>query len=472
MAVRRPLFRPISLNLPSLPARRAGPSTATLSGLPGRAARFGRLVRQRYLLAFDLVGVVAAAYLALAFRYDRISEPLRVPGFLPVVAILLVMRTLTNVRLGLYRRRWRFASVPDLERIVIAVALGSLGSIVAFYLISVIAQPSWTVGFPRSFWAIELLLSVILVGGVRFGIRAASEMMTGGSRRTAGDPQATLLYGAGRAGVLMARSAQQNPGAGVRPVGFLDDDMSLKGGIVAGLRVLGGLGDLERAVATTRARRVLITMPGAMGVAVRRVVDAALALKLEVRTVPSVTDLLDGSVDAYRIRRVRVEDLLRRPIVTERALGVHEIIRDRDILITGAGGSIGSELARQVFALHPRRLVLVDRAESSLYLIQRELETRRGRGQGDGELHIRLANVSSRAAMHRLVARESPSVIFHVQARADDGRASLRCRPREHRRDARDARCSGRRGRRPIRLRLDGQGRPTLQCHGRKQAGR
>ena len=157
-------------------------------------------------------------------------------------------------------------------------------------------------------------------------------------------------------------------------------------------------------------------MPSAPGIAVRRVFEAALALQLDVRTVPSVTDLLDGSVDAWRVRRVRVEDLLRRPMVTEHAAGVEEIIRDRTVLITGGGGSIGSELARQVFAIGPRRLVLVDRAESPLYLVQRELETRRSRGRGSGELRVHLANVASRAAMERLIAEEAPSVIFHAAA--------------------------------------------------------
>ncbi len=199
-------------------------------------------------------------------------------------------------------------------------------------------------------------------------------------------------------------------------MGFLDDDPDLTGGIVAGLRVYGGLASLPRAVAETGAQTLLITMPGASGIAVRRVVDAALAIKLDVRTVPSVHDMLDGSVDAYRVRRVRVEDLLRRPMVTEHAGGVEEIIRDRTIVITGGGGSIGSELARQVWAIGPRRLILVDRAESPLYLIQRELLSRRHRGHGGGELRVHLANVASRAAMDRLIAEEAPSVIFHAAA--------------------------------------------------------
>jgi FlaA1/EpsC-like NDP-sugar epimerase len=208
----------------------------------------------------------------------------------------------------------------------------------------------------------------------------------------------------------------RNPGAGVRPVGFLDDDPSLSGGYVAGLKVYGGLGAMKKAVAETGARNLLISMPSAPGSAVRRVLDAAVELHLDVRTVPAVEDLLDGSVDAYRVRRVRVEDLLRRPMVTEHAEGVEELIRGRTVMITGGGGSIGSELARQVFAIGPRRLILVDRAESPLYMVLRELESRRRRGHGSGQIVIHLANVASRAEMERFVAREAPSVIFHAAA--------------------------------------------------------
>jgi FlaA1/EpsC-like NDP-sugar epimerase len=132
--------------------------------------------------------------------------------------------------------------------------------------------------------------------------------------------------------------------------------------------------------------------------------------------VPPITDLLDGSVDAHKVRRVRVEDLLRRPMVTERSAGVEEIIRDKVVVISGAGGSIGSELARQVFSIGPRRLVLVDRAESPLYLVLRELEARRLHGRGSGEVRIHLANVASRAVMERLIAAEAPNVIFHAAA--------------------------------------------------------
>jgi FlaA1/EpsC-like NDP-sugar epimerase len=394
--------------------RRAFTATSSWSDR-GFAQLAGRL-RGRHLLAIDLAGIVVVAYLAVALRFDRIDGPFLVPAFPLVAAILLTVRTIVNTRLGLYRRRWRYASVPELERIVGAVAIGSLASMAIFYGVSAVSDTTWADGFPRSCWLIELLLSCATLGGIRFGIRVASDASLDRSRARAADPRATLLYGAGQTGSLLARFAQQHPESGVLPVGFLDDDPTLAGGIVAGISVHGGLSSMARAVAMTGARTLLITMPSAAGSAVRGVVDAALALNLEVRTVPSMTDLLDGTVDAYRVRPVHVEDLLRRQTVNERASGVEEIIRDRTVLITGGGGSIGSELARQVFAIGPRRLVLVDRAESPLYLVQQELEMRRRRGRAHGELRIHLANVASQAAMDRLIAAEAPSVIFHAAA--------------------------------------------------------
>ncbi len=417
MSVRREV--PPTLPLGGGPAALPGVEASDdlpLGAIRSRARHFVWHPRGRYLLAIDLLGIFAASFVALTLRFDRVTWAAIVPDFPVVLGLLLAVRTITNISLGLYSRRWRFASVPDLERIAAAASLGSLASVVLFYGVTFLASGSWADDFPRSFWPIELLLSVAILGGVRFGIRVASEHAATAATTPRVADRATLLYGAGHAGVLMARSAQRSPGSGVRPVGFLDDDPGLNGGIVAGLRVYGGLGAMERAVAATGAQTLLITMPSAPGQAVRRVFEAALALRLDVRTVPPLTDLLDGSVDAYRVRRVRVEDLLRRPMVTEHADGVEAIIRDRTVVITGGGGSIGSELARQVWSIGPRRLVLVDRAESPLYLVQRELETRRNRGRGSGELRVHLANVASRATMERLIAAESPDVIFHAAA--------------------------------------------------------
>ncbi len=375
----------------------------------------GRL-RGRHLLVLDTLAIFGASYVALAFRHDSLLGLDMVVPYLPIMAILLAARIGANLRFGLYSRGWRFASVPDLGRILAAVILGSGIAFAVVYTLAFLTNGSLTASLPRSFWAGEMLLTAAAFGGVRFAIRATSEWMPRSSPIAAVDVQDTLFYGAGRTGVLMAGSAQRKPAAGVVPVGFLDDDPTLAGRLVANLRVFGDLEALPRAVAATGAQAILITMPSAPGTAIRRVVDAALALGLEVRTVPSMIDLLDGTLDAYRARRVQVADLLRRPTGSSHPAGVREILHDKTVVITGAGGSIGSELARQVYALGPRRLVLVDRAESALYLVQRDLEARRGRGHGRGELRAHLANVASRPAMDRLIETEAPDVIFHAAA--------------------------------------------------------
>ncbi|MBA3587547.1 MAG: polysaccharide biosynthesis protein [Chloroflexi bacterium] len=373
-------------------------------------------MRGRHLLVVDVIGLVLAAYVALAFRFDADHALQKVPVFAPVLLVLLAVRVATNMRTGLYSRGWRFASIPELGRIVVAVLVGTVITIGVVYGADAAFGVSWTKEFPRSFWVGELLATLAVLGGVRFAIRAATEWSPGVSHAADPSLRPTLLYGAGRSGASMAMSAMRKPKAGVLPVGFLDDDPHLAGGFVGDLRIFGGLEALDRAIAATGAEALLITMPDAAGTKIREVVDAALARGLDVRTVPSIGDLLDGTLDAYRVRRVQVEDLLRRTTGTEHPAIVHEIIGDRVVLITGAGGSIGSELARQVFALGPRRLILVDRSESALYLVQRELEAKRDRDHPLAELRAHLANVASRAAMDRLVATERPDVIFHAAA--------------------------------------------------------
>jgi FlaA1/EpsC-like NDP-sugar epimerase len=419
LTVRR-TARPRTFQPPSLPAVRgyAGilhqPDHPRLNR-PTVAQTVARL-RGRHLLFIDLAAIVAASYIALAFRYDGLLGVEGVAPYFPILAILLTTRIAANMWFGMYSRGWRFASVPDLTRIVAAALLGTGLAVAIVYPVAWVTGGALTLGFPRSFWVGEMLLTVAALGGVRFGIRAASDWMPRSIPIAVIDRRRTLFYGAGRTGVLMVKAAQRKPEAGVVPVGFLDDDPSLAGGLVANLRVYGGVNALTHAVQASGAQALLITMPSAPGSGIRRVVDAAMAMGLEVRTVPSVNDLLDGTLDAYRVRRVQVADLLRRPTGSEHSAAVREILHDKTVVITGAGGSIGSELARQVFTIGPRRLVLVDRAESPLYLVQRELEARRDHGLGRGEVRAHLANVASRAAMDRLIETEVPDVIFHAAA--------------------------------------------------------
>ena len=385
--------------------------------LSARLFRFGRdWIGGSYLVAFDIVAAVVSTYAALSIRHEDLLSASEVAAFMPLALAPLLVRPLTNMRFGLYRRVWRFASVTELVQILAASATGSVLALALALLVL------WPISGVRtfigpSFWIVEFIVNVGLVGGVRFLIRAVSEWQTQRSADLAGTGRVpTLLYGAGKTGMIIARSGIQEPKAGVRPVGFLDDDPSRAGKSVGGVPVFGGLSSLRRAIETTNARMLLITMPTATGQRLRSVMEAGLAAGLEVRTVPPIHELMDGSIDAFRARRVKLDDLLGRPLATEHAPVVEDLVRGKTVMITGAGGSIGSELARQVHSLGPKRLVLIDRAESPLYTIQRELEVRHLHGRGTGVVEASLANVVSRDLMRRLVASSAPDIIFHAAA--------------------------------------------------------
>jgi FlaA1/EpsC-like NDP-sugar epimerase len=380
------------------------------------AAGGGR-IRGRHMFLYDLAATAASIYLALAIRADALILPATVAAFTPVILIPLLARPLVNIRFGLYRRVWRYASIDDLIQTAIATLVGSFIALLLVFGLVLLLGVASREPVPPSFWVIEWTFNLAFVGGIRLVFPALSELRV--HRSTAQSTQRripTLLFGAGDAGTVMARSSLREPKAGVRPVGFLDDNPARAGKSLVGLPIFGDLTNLDRAIAATGAQMLLITMPRVSGPAVRRVVEAGLAAGLEVRTVPPIHELLDGTIDAFQTRRVKVEDLLGRPLATEHAPAVEALIRDKTVMITGAGGSIGSELARQVYGLRPRRIVLVDRAESPLYTIHRELEVRRLRGTGAGQIDHHLANVVSRDRIARIIGDSVPDVIFHAAA--------------------------------------------------------
>ena len=304
-----------------------------------------------------------------------------------MVALLLAARTIANIKWACTAAAGDtpvFRSSSGSQR---PCCFGSLISIIVFYGASDLS--SLGEGFPRSFWVAEALFSATILGGLRFGIRAAYHHTRAPTACPQRPAQPCCMEPVKRASMSPAQRGESPARASVRSVFWTTIRVWPDKSSVTS-RCSEALSPWSEPSSSTGADTLLITMPRATGAAVRRVVEAALALNLDVRTVPSLAELLDGSLDAFRVRRVQVEDLLRRPIVTERVAEVDELFRDRTVLITGGGGSIGSELARQIFALGPRRLVLVDRAESPLYLVQRELETRRRRGQGSGEVRIHL----------------------------------------------------------------------------------
>jgi FlaA1/EpsC-like NDP-sugar epimerase len=396
-------------------------------------------IRGRHLFLIDLVVIGLAIVGAMLLRFDTLRFVEDALIYFPAALFPFIVRPPINVLGGLYSRAWAYASVGELFRIALVVAAGSIVGLVVFYGVLVPLGVEGTVTpvgrFPRSFFVLEGLLTLAGMGGARFLIRASTEWQgwrpgdPDRRRRGSGDetvgPVPTLVYGAGDIGATVLRTvAAASDGLGMRIVGLLDDDPRKRNQILRGQKVRGSLADLGDVARVTGARRLLIAIPSASGDVVRRAVEEATALGLETRTVPSLDELVSGRLGAAAIREVQVDDLLRREPVVIDEPGLRDLVRGETVLVTGAGGSIGSELARQVFELDPVGLILLDRAEGPLYDIDRELTLLGERDSGTAargghhraRLETRLANVASLDSMRHIVGEDRPAMVLHAAA--------------------------------------------------------
>ena len=350
---------------------------------------------------------------AFALRFDSRNALESMLPYLPVALLPLLTRPALNAMFGLYRREWRYASLREAFVIAAAASTATVENVVIFSVASLLGIPG-SAGFPRSFWLIEGLISLVLIGGSRLALRWHLETSgrSGGTEEERGI--AALVYGAGTAGAAITRIGEMEQAARIRVMGFLDDDRSKRKMLVMGRPVLGTIDDLPAAVARTGARMLIVAMPVASGATTRRAVEAGKALKLDVRVVPPLGSLMGSPSEPLRIRAVRVEDLLRREPLQTNLEALAGYINGMSVLVTGAGGSIGSELCRQIMSLGPRALTAVDSNEYALWRVDREL---RGRSRTENlDLRARLVDVRSRRGVDRLIAATRPSVVFHAAA--------------------------------------------------------
>jgi FlaA1/EpsC-like NDP-sugar epimerase len=363
------------------------------------AAESRRLV-VKFLL--DLSLWTAAGVLAFLLRLDGRLGPIRV--VLLYALLGLPIRSALIHRFGLYRQAWRKIGVRDLVDVLKAVGAGT---VLEFSLGLVLHANG---GFPRSAPVITGALAVLEMGGARMMLRLWNEQR--GASSLGGGAKRVLVVGAGDAGTMLVREMQRHPQAGLAPIGFLDDDAVKRRHRHVGLNVLGAIDDLPGAVREARADEVLIAIPSAPGEVVRRVVDLARAADVRFRILPGVFEILAGRVDLSGIRDVQVEDLLRREPIAFGTAEVAAYLEGRVVLVTGAGGSIGSELVRQIAPFDPAKVVLLGRGENSLFDLDREMDARWPRlGR-----RVAVGNVCDPEKMRDLFERFAPQVVFHTAA--------------------------------------------------------
>jgi FlaA1/EpsC-like NDP-sugar epimerase len=364
------------------------------------ARRLGQVGVDACLLAL-------AYYLAYVLRFDD-GIPTRYETLLwDTIALTVAMKLVIFAMFGLYSKLWRFVDQKDFESILKAVVVSTVVLIVVLFLFSIGRHDP-----PRGVLALDFLLSLVLVSGARFAVRALVERPVRGAilERAANE---VLIVGAGNGGQQVAFELRRNPGLRSAPVGFVDDDPRKQGMRIAGIKVLGETQQLARILDGVQPDEVIIAIPSAPGTLRAQVVTECRERGIPVRTLPTTFELLSGGVNLMRqVREVRVEDVLGREPVRVEIDRVGAYLRGRTVLVTGAGGSIGAELCRQIARVGAKRLVLVENSENSLFEVRRELEEERHYARTVAVL----ADCKDATRMREVFTEHEPSVVFHAAA--------------------------------------------------------
>jgi FlaA1/EpsC-like NDP-sugar epimerase len=358
-------------------------------------------------LLIDAAIVAFSWWLAFHLRFDNVI-PLKYSQLLTrTLPLVLAIKLVVFVAFGFYNRWWRYVSIRDMWAIARGVVIASLVADVTVYLVS----PVHGFRLPRSIAATDLLLTLALVAGSRLLARTVNER-SGLTMVARGNE--VIVVGAGDAGRLIVQEMQRSRLLDYTPIGFVDDDPRKRHTRIMGVRVLGTIDELPRILREHRPDEVLIAMPTVSGEVRRRIVETAQQMRIVVKTLPGLYELISGDLNlAGQIRPVQVEDVLGREQVEVDFREVASYLEGHVVLVTGAGGSIGSELCRQIARVGPQRLILVDNAEGPLFEIERELVDERD----FTAVLTKLVDVKDRTALRRDVFEKyQPTVVFHAAA--------------------------------------------------------
>jgi FlaA1/EpsC-like NDP-sugar epimerase len=355
---------------------------------------------KRAMKMMTLLTLVCAANLsAFWLRFDGDIPQWALDLAAKTLPVLVAVRLATFIPFKLYDTVWQYTGLWDLLNLVRATVVGTL-----LFIIAVRVGLGY-VQYPRSIFLIDALLLIVFTTAV-WVIRRA------GYPRSSADMKTVLIYGAGQAGERLARDLRHNWRYGYRPVGFVDDDPRKAGQRIHGVKVLGTREQLPAIMRACSPNTVMIAMPSARGVAIRDIAKLLLGYNVSIKILPDLNCLLDGTSEVNQLRNLSVEDLLHRPRVGLERTWAASLLKGRRILVTGAGGSIGSELCRQIASHEPDALILYERYENSLFAIHGELCG----GPACAKVYPVIGDVTDRARLLSTMGAYEPEVVFHAAA--------------------------------------------------------
>jgi FlaA1/EpsC-like NDP-sugar epimerase len=365
-----------------------------------------KLSKQLAVVFFDAVLISVSLLLSYALRFNTLDFSAHLHQILTILPVLLVLRLGIFTYFGLYRGMWRFTGMCDLVALIKAVTI-STGLAMALLFLAFRLEE-----YPRSVFIIDWFVILVLTGGSRFSYRLYRE----GWLKPGAHPKETarnvLIVGAGRAGEMILRELLGNYRLNYTPVGFLDDDRKKRNLSIHGCRVIGTTRELPRIGKKYNIAEVFLAVPTASGAARRRIMLTCKRAGIKAKTLPAVSEILSGSAKVSMLREFQIEDLLGRKPAQLDAASIREFLRAKTVLITGAGGSIGSELCRQVAQFSPKRIVLFERSEYNLYQIHMNLQDL----FPEVLVNPVIGDILNQNRVEQTFAKFMPEVVFHAAA--------------------------------------------------------
>ncbi|MFC2084987.1 polysaccharide biosynthesis protein, partial [Bacteroidota bacterium] len=368
-------------------------------------------LRNRHLFVLDIIIFIITPFISLVIRFDGFKE---IPSYTKQVLILIpsfiLMKILILYYFDLYRSLWQYASIDELFRILVAGVVIILAQYFFVFALLVNLFSFFTI-IPRSLPILDGFISIFGFAIIRFSIRlserAYQKLYSKSGKRK------VLVVGAGEAGMMVAKEMQSNINVGLNPIGFLDDDPSKKNTRIHGLCVFGYIDDAKTVVEKTNPDLIIIAIPSAPGFKIREILSKLHDIPLEKKIIPGLNELLDGRIDLSEIREINIEDLLRRKAVKNNLSDVIKKNKRKIIMVTGAGGSIGSEICRHLIKYKLKQLLLLGHGENSIFEIYRELEA-------INDISISLVplicDIRNKSRLDYLIGKYKPEIIFHTAA--------------------------------------------------------
>ncbi|MBS4534368.1 polysaccharide biosynthesis protein [Clostridium sp. D2Q-14] len=357
------------------------------------------------LLFTDIILISATYLLSFYLRFDLSVPKGMMTLYIDNIIIITLIKIIIFSLSGIYNSLWRYASIDELVQIIKTTIIANAAVISYMYIRSI--------HFPRSIYLMTTILDIMLIGGVRFSYRVLRRMKNDGLNITIDtERKRVMIVGAGDAGAMVIKEFKNHKNLNSDPVVLIDDDKSKEGRKIHGVQVRGQRYDIRSQAIKNDIDEIVIAMPSASKSEIKEILEECKETKCKVKTLPGIYELIDGKISIKQLRNVKIEDLLGRDEIILDTEQINEYIRGKRVLITGGGGSIGSELCRQIARFLPKELVILDIYENNAYDLQNELK----RKYEDLNLKVIIASIRDNRRINSIVERLRPNVIFHAAA--------------------------------------------------------